>query len=37
VMSPGGYNFRDFFKIGFPLTVILFVLVMLILPSVWSL
>jgi di/tricarboxylate transporter len=37
VMSPGGYNFRDFFKIGFPLTIILFVLVMIILPIVWSL
>ena len=25
VMSPGGYNFRDFMKIGFPLTILLFV------------
>ena len=37
VMSPGSYNFRDFFKIGFPLTIILFALVMLILPVFWSL
>ncbi len=35
VMSPGGYNFRDFMKIGLPLTVILFVVVMIILPFVW--
>jgi di/tricarboxylate transporter len=35
VMSPGGYNFRDFVKIGFPLTVILFVLIMVLLPLIW--
>ena len=37
VMSPGGYNFRDFIKIGFPLTVILFFVVMIVLPIVWQL
>lgn len=37
VMSPGGYNFRDFMKIGLPLTIILFVVVMIVLPLVWSL
>jgi di/tricarboxylate transporter len=37
VMSPGGYNFRDFIKIGLPLTVILFLVVMVILPIVWQL
>ncbi|MGI8468050.1 MAG: SLC13 family permease, partial [Pyrinomonadaceae bacterium] len=37
VMGPGGYNFRDYFKIGLPLFIILFVLIMLILPLVWSL
>ena len=37
VMSPGGYNFRDFMKIGLPLTVILFVVVMIVLPLVWGL
>jgi di/tricarboxylate transporter len=35
VMSPGGYNFRDFVKIGLPLTVILFVLIMILLPLIW--
>ncbi len=27
VMSPGGYNFRDFVKVGFPLTAVIFVVV----------
>ncbi len=36
VMSPGGYNFRDFVKIGLPLTIILFVVVMIVLPIVWQ-
>lgn len=35
VMSPGGYNFRDFMKIGIPLTIILFVCVMILLPLIW--
>ena len=35
VMSPGGYKFRDYVKIGLPLTLILFVVVMLVLPLVW--
>lgn len=37
VMSPGGYNFRDYVKIGLPLTVILFVVVMIFLPLFWTL
>jgi di/tricarboxylate transporter len=37
VMSPGGYNFRDFIKIGLPLTIILFFVVMIILPVIWQL
>ncbi len=37
VMSPGGYNFRDFVKIGVPLTIILFLVVMFVLPIVWHL
>jgi di/tricarboxylate transporter len=35
VMSPGGYNFRDFVKIGVPLVLILFVVVMTFLPIFW--
>jgi len=37
VMSPGGYNFRDYVKIGLPLTVLMFVLVMIVLPLIWPL
>ncbi len=37
VMSPGGYSFRDYMKIGLPLTIILFIVVMLVLPIVWKL
>ena len=37
VMSPGGYSFRDFVKVGLPLTVILFVVVMVLLPIIWPL
>ncbi len=37
VMSPGGYNFRDFIKIGLPLTVILFIVAMIFLPIFWGL
>ena len=37
VMGPGGYNFRDFLKVGVPLTIIMFVVVMLVLPLFWKL
>ncbi len=37
VMSPGGYNFRDFVRIGVPLTIILFFVVMIFLPVFWKL
>lgn len=36
VMSPGGYNFRDFMKLGIPLTVVLFIAAMILLPLVWK-
>jgi di/tricarboxylate transporter len=32
VMSPGGYRFRDFFIVGLPLTILLFVFVVVFLP-----
>ncbi len=35
VMSPGGYKFRDFVKIGLPLVLILFVVLMIFLPIFW--
>jgi di/tricarboxylate transporter len=37
MLGPGGYRFKDFFKVGLPLTAILFVLVMVILPYFWPL
>jgi di/tricarboxylate transporter len=37
VMGPGGYQFKDYVRVGLPLTVILFILVMLLLPVFWPL
>ncbi|HVE59360.1 MAG TPA: SLC13 family permease [Pyrinomonadaceae bacterium] len=37
VMSPGGYSFRDYVRIGTPLTIILFIVAMIFLPIFWSL
>lgn len=36
VMSPGGYSFRDFVKVGTPLTILLFIVVMILLPIFWK-
>jgi di/tricarboxylate transporter len=35
MMGPGGYRFKDFFKVGLPLTFLLFAVVMALLPVVW--
>ncbi len=37
VMGPGGYTPRDFFKVGLPLTAVVFVVMLIILPIVWPL
>ena len=37
VMSPGEYNFRDYLKVGLPLTLLVFTVVMLVLPIFWPL
>lgn len=37
MMGPGGYRFRDFFKVGLPLTILLFIVVLAILPLFWPL
>jgi len=37
VMGPGGYRFSDYLKLGLPLTLLIFVLVMLLLPVFWPL
>ena len=36
VMSPGGYKFSDFIKIGFPLTIVLFFVAMIFLRIFWG-
>jgi len=36
-MGPGGYRFSDYIKIGVPLTLVVFVAVMLLLPVLWPL
>jgi di/tricarboxylate transporter len=37
IMGPSGYRFKDFFKVGLPLTILLFVLVIWLLPIFWPL
>ena len=37
IMTPGGYRFKDFVRVGLPLAVIIFLLVMLLLPIFWPL
>ena len=37
VMGPGGYRFADYLKLGLPLTAVVFVTVMLLLPVFWPL
>ena len=37
VMGPGGYRFSDYIKLGGPLTLIVFVAVMILLPIFWPL
>ncbi|MCK7588959.1 SLC13 family permease [Subsaxibacter sp. CAU 1640] len=37
VFAPGKYKFKDFIKVGLPLTIILFVLLMLLVPVFWPL
>ena len=37
VMGPGGYRFADYLKVGLPLTAVVFVAVMLLLPLFWPL
>jgi di/tricarboxylate transporter len=37
VMGPGGYRFRDYLRVGLPLTLLLFGAIMLCLPIIWPL
>ena len=35
VMGPGGYKFSDYIRIGLPLTIVVFVIVLIVLPIFW--
>jgi di/tricarboxylate transporter len=35
VMGPGGYRFVDYLKVGVPLTLVVFVTVLLVMPFFW--
>ncbi len=37
VMGPGGYRFVDYIKVGVPLTILVFITVMVLLPVLWPL
>ena len=37
VMTPGGYRFKDYLKVGLPLTILLFVILLILLPILWPL
>jgi di/tricarboxylate transporter len=37
VMGPGGYRFVDYLKVGVPLTIVVFIAVMILLPIFWPL
>ncbi len=37
VMGPGGYRFRDYIIVGLPLTLIVFVIIMVFVPLIWPL
>ncbi len=37
IMGPGGYRFVDYLKMGVPLTIIVFIVVMVVLPIFWPL
>jgi di/tricarboxylate transporter len=35
IMGPGGYRFKDYTKVGLPLTLVVLVVVLLVLPLIW--
>ena len=37
IMGPGGYHFRDYLRVGLPLTLLLFAIIMFVLPLFWPL
>jgi di/tricarboxylate transporter len=37
IMGPGGYRFGDYIKVGLPLTLVVLVIALTVLPLVWPL
>jgi di/tricarboxylate transporter len=37
IMGPGGYKFRDYFKVGLPLVIVSMIITLLLLPMFWPL
>jgi len=37
VMGPGGYRFRDYLRVGIPLTILVLIVTLLVLPLFWPL
>jgi di/tricarboxylate transporter len=37
ILGPGGYRFSDYIKVGLPLTVVVMIVVLLVLPIFWPL
>lgn len=37
IMGPGGYRFKDYLKLGIPLTIVVLIVTLLVLPIVWPL
>lgn len=37
VMNPGGYSFKDYFRIGFPLTILVFITILITIQVFWGL
>lgn len=36
VMAPGGYRFGDYWKLGLPMLILLFVVAVFLVPVIWS-
>jgi di/tricarboxylate transporter len=37
IMGPGGYRFKDYLRVGIPLTLVVFVVTLIVLPIFWPL
>jgi len=34
-MGPGGYRFKDYLKVGLPLTLVVLLIILLVVPLLW--